>query len=209
MCDKGPLVSYCRAYPNFHQYVRVIVVNFRILVQAYLFELPVSTHFDSMAAPAPLLALGTKKDAICKKGVDHSDPCGHAHKTRDVDFPARFNWRMWNCTAHIPKGHAGIDRFVGQAYTAPQYDRVVQAVHSEKLRWTAVWARMFGWFNGYGDPNEYIADLDFGLYDTLERHSEMIFSLERMDLVKLGTCSSYRFTLPEDENGRTLQERMG
>jgi hypothetical protein len=116
---------------------------------------------------------------------------------------------MWICTAHEPHGHAGIDMFVGQVYTGGQYDRAIQMLHAETLLCTATWARMFAWFNGYGDANEYITDGDFGLYDVMERHEQMIFKqMNSMELVRRGTCTSYRFPLAVDDNGRTLQERM-
>ena len=151
-----------------------------------------------MAASEPMLALQGKKYAICKKGAGHDGLCGYAHKTSDVDFPEKFNRRMWNCTAHVRKGHAGIDLFVGQEYTASQYDRILQMATAETICFTAVWARMFAWFNFLGDPNEYIADNDFGLYATLQLHSDMIYTGK----------GTYRFVPAEDRNGLTLDERM-
>ena len=171
---------------------------------------PVSTHSVSMASlEAPLLALGTSKYAVCRHGHDHRGWCGYAHKTGDIEFPHKFNWRMWICSAHEPRGHAGIDLFVGQVYTGGQYDRVFQMVYAETLQCTARWARMFAWFNCYGDANEYITDGDFGLYDLLEGHQEIIFnSMNSMEQVRLGTCTTYLFPLAVDDKGRTLQDRM-
>ena len=162
-----------------------------------------------MGAPEVLLALGTSKYAACRHGWDHRAWCGYAHKTGDIEFPHKFNWRMWICSAHEPRGHAGIDLFVGQVYTGGQYDRVIQMVHAETLQCTARWARMFAWFNCYGDANEYITDGDFGLYDLLEGHQEIIFnSMNSMEQVRLGTCTTYLFPLAVDDKGRTLQDRM-
>ena len=114
---------------------------------------PVSTHSVSMASlEAPLLALGTSKYAVCRHGHDHRGWCGYAHKTGDIEFPHKFNWRMWICLAHEPRGHAGIDLFVGQVYTGAQYDHVIQMVHAETLPRTAKWARMFAWFLSLSMP---------------------------------------------------------
>ena len=74
-------------------------------------------------------------------------------------------------------------------------------VHAETLPRTAKWVRMFAWLNGYGDANEYITAGDFGLYDLLEGHQEIIFnSLNSMEQVELGTCTTYQFTIAVDVN---------
>jgi hypothetical protein len=122
----------------------------------------------------PANAIGSIKYACCKHGHEHSVPCGYAHKLNEVGLPISIPWRMWECKSHEPRGHPGIDFFLGQSFTPQQYDRAIQMLHYEGLDRIPLWARMFAYFQGRGLANEYVLDGDFDLYTTLEQSSEKI-----------------------------------
>ena len=98
----------------------------------------------------PANAIQAPKYAVCKHGFSHSHLCGYAHKLAELGMPLVLLLAMWHCTAHVHRGHAGIDMFFGQAYTGAQYDRVIQMVHAEGLAGIPAWARLFAYFVGYG-----------------------------------------------------------
>ena len=150
------------------------------------------------------------KYAVCKHGQGHNAKCGFAHSLAEIGMPFKMRQAMWYCRANESRGHAGIDMFFGQQYTAAQHDRVLQMINSEGLARIPKWARMFSYFVGYGSENEYVCDNDFGLYAQLKKNSELIFKKEWSRIepkVHDGTLE-YPFPLALDEKQRTLAERM-
>ena len=141
------------------------------------------------------------KYACCKHGPDHigrMPTCGYAHTLAEVALPERIDPRQWLDTVHEPGGHAGIDWFVGQAYSPAQMQRMMTMLANElPERWPS-WARMLAWFLELMPASRFVSD---GIFSG-SRVSEFVAMVPSDEVLRRP------FALALDGDGRTLEERI-
>ena len=92
------------------------------------------------------------KYALCKHGPNcrrrAEGICGFAHSLDELCMPSGLlPQRRWVDESHTSGGRAGIDYFLGQAYTIQQHERVLLYVaHAVAL---PQWVQMYLWFIGH------------------------------------------------------------
>ena len=80
------------------------------------------------------LAMSRGRYACCKHGPSHlMGDCGFAHCLSDLSIPAGVNPCLWRDRSHECGGPAGIDWFVGQAYSPSQWERLLLYLDSEPV----------------------------------------------------------------------------
>ena len=130
--------------------------------------------------------------------------CGFAHRLRDLIIPTAVNPRVWRDRSHERGGPAGIDWFVGQAYSPSQWERVLLYLDSEPVSSMPPWAKRLAWYIGYGDLDEYVCDGDLGWAADARLYFDIGVTYGR-DFVR----HRFPFVLAEDRRlGMSLQERM-
>ena len=83
------------------------------------------------------------------------EQCGFAHCLHDIGMPAPNvlqDRRFWRDQTQVRKGHAGIDWFVGQAYSPLQWERMLLYFASEPVASLPVWAKRLAWCMENGHP---------------------------------------------------------
>ena len=111
------------------------------------------------------LDMARVKYACCKHGPGHCiERCGFAHCLKDLSVPTsmKANDWIWRDQTHIRGGHAGIDWFVGQAYSPLQWERLLLYLGSEPVASMPLWAKRLAWYMEYGNPEDYVSEGDLG-----------------------------------------------
>ena len=111
------------------------------------------------------------KYACCKHGPGHRvDRCGFAHRLSELSIPTRPQPCVWRDKSHERKGHAGIDWFLGQAYSSSQWQRLLLYLQQESVPCMPAWARRLSWFMDLGDLDDGVCDGDFGWAEELHEY---------------------------------------
>ena len=100
--------------------------------------------------------------ALCKHGPRHKRVCGFAHQLAEVAIPRKANRILWQDQLPAAQGHAGIDYFMGQQYSAGQWERVLQYLGSEDVSQWPMWAKRLAWFLDFGSRVSFVCDGDLG-----------------------------------------------
>ena len=143
--------------------------------------------------------------ACCKHGPSHRmGGCGFAHRLSDLSIPTGMNPRVWRDRSHERGGPAGIDWFVGQAYSPSQWERLLLYLGTESVASMPPWAKRLAWFMDLGDLDDYVCDGDFGWV----AEALLYFNIE----VTYGhgyVKHSFPFYPAEDRrSGMSLEDRM-
>ena len=130
--------------------------------------------------------------------------CGFAHRLGDLSIPAGVNPCLWRDRSHERGGPAGIDWFVGQAYSPSQWERLLLYLDREPVASMPSWARRLSWFMDHGEPDEYVCDVDFQWAGEARLYFDIAVTYEP-DRVR----PSVPFDLAEDRrSGMSLDDRM-
>ena len=78
--------------------------------------------------------------------------------------------QVWRDRSHARGGPAGIDWFLGQAYTVSQSRRLLRYLTSESVSSMPPWARRLCWFMDIGEADEYVRDADFGWAEEIQKY---------------------------------------
>ena len=141
--------------------------------------------------------------ALCKHGPRHKRVCGFAHQLAEVAIPRKANRILWQDQLPAAQGHAGIDYFMGQQYSASQWERVLQYLGSEDLSQWPMWAKRLAWFLDFGSRVSFVCDGDLGWSADARTH----FGVE----VEYGGTffsNEYPFATAVDSQGATLEARL-
>ena len=103
------------------------------------------------------------KYACCKHGPGHrrKGGCGFVHSLDELCMPVRPPSQVWRDLSDHRGGPAGIDWFVGQAYSSRQWQRLLLYLDDEAIPRMPAWARRLCWFMDMGGLDEYVQDADF------------------------------------------------
>ena len=102
------------------------------------------------------------KYACCKHGPSHRfGICGFAHRLSELRIAARVHPCVWRDLSHERGGPAGIDWFVGQAYSPSQWERLLLYLDSEPVASMPPWAKRLSWYMDHGGLDDYVMDADF------------------------------------------------
>ena len=134
--------------------------------------------------------------------------CGFAHCLSDLSIPAEsLEWYscLWRDRSRERGGPAGIDWFVGQAYSPPQWERLLLYLDSEPVASMPPWARRLSWYMDHGEPDEYVMDGDFQWAAEARLYLDIAVTYEPDRVLP---C--FPFDLAEDRRGEgmSLDERM-
>ena len=110
--------------------------------------------------------------ACCKHGPTHTrrGGCGFVHSLSDLRMPITPPPQVWRDRSHARGGPAGIDWFLGQAYTVSQSRRLLRYLTSESVSSMPPWARRLCWFMDIGEADEYVRDADFGWAEEIQKY---------------------------------------
>ena len=148
--------------------------------------------------------------SCCKHGPFHGmgdRRCGFAHCLSDISIPTSMHLtdaRLWRDQTHMCGGHAGIDWFVGQAYSPSQLERVFLYLLNDPVASWPLWAKRLAWYFDYGNREDYVSDGDLGWSDDALQYFGINVSYEHR-------CAPHRFpfaTALDPNWGMTLEERM-
>ena len=92
------------------------------------------------------------------------------HSLSDLRMPIKPPPQVWRDRSHARGGPAGIDWFLGQAYSSSQWQRLLRYLADESVPRMPPWARRLSWFMDLGDPDEYVQDADFGWAEELQEY---------------------------------------
>lgn len=146
------------------------------------------------------------KYACCKHGPWHCmERCGFAHCLKDLSIPTsmKADDRIWRDQTHIRGGHAGIDWFVGQAYSPLQWERLLLYLGSEPVTSMPLWAKRLAWYMEYGNPEDYVSEGDLGW----SRDAKMYFDLD-VTYEHGMIIHGFPFAPAIDGRGMMLEERI-
>ena len=114
----------------------------------FVFDVKISSHlgrawfllYDCLVMLEPYYA-------CCKHGPDHTRRrgCGFVHTLSDLRMPIMPPPRVWRDRTHERSGPAGIDWFLGQAYTVSQSRRLLRYLTHEPVSRMPPWARRLCW----------------------------------------------------------------
>ena len=151
------------------------------------------------------LAMSRCKYACCKHGPSHrTGGCGFAHRLGDLSIPAGVNPCLWRDRSHERGGPAGIDWFVGQAYSPSQWERLLLYLDREPVGSMPLWARRLSWFMDHGEPDEYVCDVDFQWAGEARLYFDIAVTYEPNRF-----RPRFPFDLAEDRrSGMSLDDRM-
>ena len=147
------------------------------------------------------------KYACCKHGPSHrsrSGFCGFAHRFSELCIPTTTRSCVWRDRSHEPRGPAGIDWFVGQAYSPSQWERLLLYLDSEPVASMPPWAKRLAWYMDHGDLDEYVCDGDLGWAADARLYFDIGITYGH-DYVR----HRFPFDLAEDRrSGMSLEHRM-
>ena len=130
--------------------------------------------------------------------------CGFAHRLSDLSIPAGVNPCLWRDRSHERGGPAGIDWFVGQAYSPSQWERLLLYLDSEPIASMPPWARRLSWYMDHGELDDYVCDGDFQWAGEARLYFDIAVTYEP-DRVR----PRFPFDLAEDRrSGMSLDDRM-
>ena len=152
------------------------------------------------------LNMARVKYACCKHGPGHCiERCGFAHCLKDLSVPTsmKANDCIWRDQTHIRGGHAGIDWFVGQAYSPLQWERLLLYLGSEPVASMPLWAKRLAWYMEYGNPEDYVSEGDLGWSRDAKKYFDLDVTYEH------GMIShSFPFAAAIDGSGMMLGDRI-
>ena len=112
--------------------------------------------------------------------------------------------RVWRDRSHERGGPAGIDWFVGQAYSLSQWERLLLYLDSEPVASMPPWAKRLAWYIDYGDLDDYVCDGDLGWAADARLYFDIGITYGH-DYVR----HRFPFDLAEDRrSGMSLEHRM-
>lgn len=148
------------------------------------------------------------KYACCKHGPSHRGAgCGFAHNLSELSIPAGTTPCLWRDRSHERGGPAGIDWFLGQAYSSSQWERILLYLGSEPISSMPPWAKRLAWFMRLGDLDDYVCDGDFGWAADVQQYLDIEVTYGRS---RMGFRPCLPFDLAHDRisSGMTLDGRM-
>ena len=89
------------------------------------------------SAQAFFVLAARPRHSLCRHGSNcrrHANSsCGFAHRIDEIAFPAGtdarsikdLDKRRWVCDVHVPQGHPGYDKYVGQRLSPYQWGRIL------------------------------------------------------------------------------------
>ena len=131
--------------------------------------------------------------------------CGFAHCLEDLSIPTsvKADDRLWRDQTHIRGGHAGIDWFVGQAYSPLQWERILLYLGSEPVTSMPLWAKRLAWYMEYGNPEDYVSEDDLGWSRDAKKYFDLDVTYEHGMIIH-----GFPFAAAIDGRGMMLEERI-
>jgi len=129
--------------------------------------------------------------ALCKHGPGcrryRLGQCSYGHSLDSIEFPRKYNSRMWVDRSSKERGHPGIDFYCGQWLTMEQHERIIMYVALEQPPFPH-WVCLYLWFNGMSfELGQHINSKDMGWY-TLLRENVMPY-LDNSANFSISQCS--------------------